>query len=200
MEIDDKPLESESDRGCVLILAAEIERSLEECLREWYGNAKVLSKKEIDVLFEYTGFAGTFASKINLCAAIGFIKRPLHTDLLKFKKIRNVAAHDGSSFSFTSNSIRSIVSTMEDGKLGEASLPNYEVDKIESPLLRNVAIEQERLSNQKRHRDFFISKAQNILVDLSFASIVVHLLSYSLPRKYQESVDFILEDSARRKK
>lgn len=197
--IDDDPLESESDRGCVLILAAEIEKRLEECLREWYENAKVLSKKEIDGLLDFTGPAGTLAGKINICAGIGFIKRPLHADLLKLKKIRNNAAHDGGSFSFANSSVRDIVRTMEGGSLGESTMPHYEVDNIDSGLLRNVAIYQEAESQERHFRDFFVSKAHGMLVDLYFAKMVVHLLSYSLPRKYQESVDFIHQDSARRK-
>ena len=66
IEIDKNPLYRESDRGCVLICASDIENILDTLLMEWFKNSSKLSNKEKKIIFDYTGPLGTFSSKLCL--------------------------------------------------------------------------------------------------------------------------------------
>ena len=111
LKIDENYLFRESDRGCVLILAADIENLLEENLKAWMNNSSNLSKNDLKNIFDFTGPLGNFSSKIYLSKAIGLICSDLHSDLHKLRKIRNLAAHSSNDFSLSENVIKDIISS-----------------------------------------------------------------------------------------
>lgn len=112
IEIDKNPLWRESDRGCVLILASDIENLLNDILKSWFNNLSQLTKKEEEIIFDFTGPLGTFSSKIYLAKAVGLLDSNVHSDIHKIRTIRNIAAHSGSSFSLSNPDVIKIVTSM----------------------------------------------------------------------------------------
>ncbi len=81
-------IESESDRGVILILSAYLEELLGLVIRN-----SCVSDHEGEALMEYHGPAGTFSSKISLCSAFALIHKTEARALETVRKIRNSAAH-----------------------------------------------------------------------------------------------------------
>lgn len=81
-------LESESDRGAVLILGAYIEELLGLIIR-----AKCVSDADADQLLQLHSPAGDFDSRILLCKAFALIHPDEASALRAVQKIRNSAAH-----------------------------------------------------------------------------------------------------------
>lgn len=111
-KIDEDPLYRESDRGCVLICAADLENKLRDLLVQFFSKASALTKSQYKDLFEYTGPLGTFSSLIKISRAIGLLDNSLYSDLEKIRKIRNNAAHSNRSFSLSDTESSSIIRTM----------------------------------------------------------------------------------------
>jgi hypothetical protein len=81
-------LNSESDRGAILILGAYLDELLGLIVR-----AACVSDAVADELLEFRRPAGDFDSKILLCTAFGLIHPDEMTALRAIQKIRNRAAH-----------------------------------------------------------------------------------------------------------
>jgi DNA-binding MltR family transcriptional regulator len=90
---------SESDRGCVLIVAGELDRMLKE-LHEAKMNLESSASGELRKrLFHGHGPLSTFASRIQLGFAYGLIPKCTFEDLERLRDIRNKAAHSAQHFS-----------------------------------------------------------------------------------------------------
>ena len=124
-EIDKDELLRESDRGCVLILASDVENQLEDILRAWFDRSSDLTQKEYKNLFDFTGPLGNFSSKIYICKAIGAIGQSLHSDLHKIRAIRNEAAHSKDSFSLSDDKVKQIISSMDHNFSKSRSIARY---------------------------------------------------------------------------
>lgn len=118
VEVDKNPLYRESDRGCVLLLAADIENVLEKIFEAWFKGVGTLSKKIQKDVFDFTGPLGTFSAKITLSRALGIIESKLYSDLQKIRKIRNHAAHSNDDFSLSDPEMKEIVSSMNNQHRG----------------------------------------------------------------------------------
>jgi len=125
IRIDSDPLLRESDRGCVLILGADIENILAKMLKEMFQALGDLSSNEEKRIFDHTGPLGNFASKISLAKAVGVIDKNLHDDIQKLRRIRNMAAHESDSFSLSNDNVRQITSSMNLYLKDAKALPRY---------------------------------------------------------------------------
>lgn len=94
----------ETDRGCALILAANLDNRLSELLRNLYVEHPPKSEKN---LFSSQGFPATFSSRIDMCYALGQIGEDEYHDMHLIRKIRNEFAHNESGLTFQSPSIYS---------------------------------------------------------------------------------------------
>jgi len=86
----------ESDRGCVLLCAAHLDRDLEHLLRMKFHSISKVSDDDIDeVLTAYpAGALLGFAPRARVAHLLGLIPRDASVALRKFAKIRNVYAHN----------------------------------------------------------------------------------------------------------
>jgi hypothetical protein len=83
-------IESESDRGCILVLGAWLDEALGELLR----SLLVQHGQTLKDLFEGPSAAlGTFSSRINMAHGLGLIARDEYTALHQIRDLRNAAAH-----------------------------------------------------------------------------------------------------------
>jgi hypothetical protein len=80
----------ESDRGCVLVLAAQVDECLERLLRSFFVADK---PKLVDSLFAGFGPLQTFAAKIAVCRALGLITSDTRTRVDAIRNLRNEFAH-----------------------------------------------------------------------------------------------------------
>lgn len=94
----------ESDRGCALILAANLENRLGDVLR---SACIRLSKAEFTAIFEGNGPASTLSSRIRLTHALGLIAKEEQHDLDAIRRIRNDFAHNENELDFADTSISS---------------------------------------------------------------------------------------------
>jgi len=91
-----KESQSDSDRGCALLLAAFLEAHLEELLR----SAFIRRKNVVDSLFEYPGPLCTFSAKIRIAYCLRLLHHYEYRDLIRIQKIRNKFAHELHGLSF----------------------------------------------------------------------------------------------------
>ena len=130
-EIDKDPLKRESDRGCVLILASDVENRLAQMLKDMFQKSNQLSRREKKNIFDYTGPLGTFSSKIYLAKAIGLIDSILHDDIQKIRSIRNMAAHSDESFSLSNDDVKQTIASMHFDHNKTGRLPIYSLQSEE---------------------------------------------------------------------
>jgi DNA-binding MltR family transcriptional regulator len=90
---------SESDRGCVLIVAEELDKMLKDL---HMAHIEVTSGANSDLrkrLFTFNGSIGHFAARIQVAYAYGLISKQTYEDLERLREIRNDAAHTSQNFS-----------------------------------------------------------------------------------------------------
>jgi hypothetical protein len=112
-KIDQDPVQRESDRGCVLLLTADIENCLKALLEGWFSEVSDLSEEERRPLYAYTGPLGSLASKIALAQATGLLPRSICQDLHRVRKLRNLAAHSDADFSLSDPTLLTVIQSME---------------------------------------------------------------------------------------
>jgi DNA-binding MltR family transcriptional regulator len=94
--------QQESDRGCVIFGAAMLEEELESLLRACCRTDPSTVKAVIDPLFRGYAPLSTFAAKIQVSYALGFISKDLYKALDLVRKLRNDCAHEKAAVSFQS--------------------------------------------------------------------------------------------------
>ncbi|MGC2830238.1 MAG: MltR family transcriptional regulator [Candidatus Acidiferrum sp.] len=127
-----KELDTESDRGCILIGASLLSNCLESLLRAALSTTPHAVKHAISPLFDSMGPLATFSAKIKLVYALGLIDQDRFTDLEKIRRIRNIAAHDYSPLSFESQEIIDIACTLQSANNAAQALLDRKVH--EEPL------------------------------------------------------------------
>lgn len=93
-------LNSESDRGCIIVGTSQIEYLTESLLRKYFSSDPKVIKEAIDPLFEGFGPLSTFASRIKLSYALNLIDDNVYKTLNVIRDIRNVCAHELNIVSF----------------------------------------------------------------------------------------------------
>src|ERR1700733_12022769 len=77
------------DRAAAIIGGAYVETALEQVLRSHLCG----DPKAMESIFGPQGYLATFAAKIDMCYALGFVGKQTHTNLKLMKDIRNRFAH-----------------------------------------------------------------------------------------------------------
>lgn len=116
-------LNSESDRGCIIVGTAHIEYLTERLLRKYFSSDPKVIKEAIDPLFEGLGPLSTFASRIKLSYALNLFDDNVYKTLNIIKDIRNVCAHELNIVNFADPSIKEKLNNI---KIPEDFDSNYE--------------------------------------------------------------------------
>ena len=96
-------LRGESDRGCALVAAAELDNSLAKAIKTRFVGREVVK----DEMLKQSGVVGAFSARIDLAYLLGIISENEHRDLHLIRKIRNDFGHVAVALSFETQSIRS---------------------------------------------------------------------------------------------
>jgi len=95
-------LNSETNRGCALMVASFLEHKLGRLLEAiLVDDSKVVSE-----LFSHSGPLGTFSSRIDIAYAMGLIGPATRRDINLIRKIRNEFGHSHQMLKFTDDRIR----------------------------------------------------------------------------------------------
>jgi DNA-binding MltR family transcriptional regulator len=98
-----KQFGGESDRACVILVAAV----MDECLTKMLKSKLVQISGNDDPLFDGNNAPmGTFGARISVAHRLGLISKKLHDSLDIVRKIRNDFAHDIFHCDFTNQSVR----------------------------------------------------------------------------------------------
>lgn len=111
-----KSISHESDRGCILVVAALIENVLKDYIKA----RLVFGQKKDDELFDGGNAPlGSLSAKIDMAFRLGLIQADEKSQLHLMRKIRNDCAHDAENQTFSTESIQSrmqeIVTLSKDG-------------------------------------------------------------------------------------
>lgn len=142
--IDKDPLMRESDRGCVLVCASDIENLLTDILESWTKEASGIMKSDWKRLTDYTGLLGTFSSKLEMAKAIGLLDAPLCADINAIRIIRNRAAHGNSDFSLSATENKTIIASMNCNHRRKSEITRYSLkpskDELKKEEITNESI------------------------------------------------------------
>jgi DNA-binding MltR family transcriptional regulator len=133
-------LVEESDRGCVLVGAAILERRLEDIFRHVFDRNGI-AKKLQDALFDANGPLGTFSSKAKLAYSLGLIPKNTYEDLDAVRRIRNDFAHSVDSVDFIGNKVSGVIESMHCTQEFKGKIKRYSPKAIKNatePLLRTM--------------------------------------------------------------
>jgi DNA-binding MltR family transcriptional regulator len=86
-------LHEESDRGCVLVVAAILDKYLEVLLRAEFSQDATVVKRVINPLFKGQGPLASFWSKTQLAYSLNLIPEWMYEDLERIRELRNEFAH-----------------------------------------------------------------------------------------------------------
>ncbi|MEO1963856.1 hypothetical protein [Hyphomonas sp.] len=171
-------MRKESDRGA-LLLSAEIasQALLDEIsrLRPAY-----FTQKQIDTLFDYSGFLGSLSARIHHAAFQGILLEGPYRALNILRKLRNKAAHSDSKFSLSDNTDQ--IKSMFDLGLGShAALRKSSLEALLDELYSNLRAlgetydfenpfdTREKLANILQQRPQSLEKLQNNLEKFELA-------------------------------
>ena len=143
--IDKDPLMRESDRGCVLVCASDVENLLTNILEGWIRGASGLSKSDWKRLFDYTGPLGTFSSRLEMAKAIGLLDSTLYADINSIRIIRNRAAHGNADFSLSTTENATLITSMNCNYGKKSNIKRYSLKKT---LFSKGTLEKEETTSQ----------------------------------------------------
>lgn len=86
-------LDKESDRGCVLVAAAILDKYIETLLRAEFSQDATVVKRVINPLFKGQGPLTSFWSKTQLAYSLDLIPEWMYEDLERIRELRNEFAH-----------------------------------------------------------------------------------------------------------
>ena len=104
---------SESDRGCIVLLAARLENDLGELHKMHIRRVGPTASKMLRSLFDPYGPLSSFSAKISIAYAYGLIEEAEYHDLELLRKLRNKAAHCGNNFSFEQSPFSGFISSLK---------------------------------------------------------------------------------------
>ena len=115
---------NESDRGCVLVGAALVERRLDDIFEHVFQRNKA-SKAIQKALFDSNGPLSTFSAKIKLAYALGFIRKQTFEDLEAVRRIRNDFAHSADDVDFIGHDASGCIEQMHCVQQFKGKMPRY---------------------------------------------------------------------------
>jgi DNA-binding MltR family transcriptional regulator len=119
---------NESDRGCVLVGAAMLERSLDNIFKCEFKKNKVPLKVQSSI-FDSNGALSNFSSKVKLAYSLGFIDKPLYEDLESVRKIRNDFAHSTIKVDFLNSPVTAKIESMHCVQQFRGKIKRYSLSK-----------------------------------------------------------------------
>ena len=111
-----KSLNSESDRGCVLVAAALIDESLETLLRSKFIQDGRAVKLCVKPMFENMGPLSSYWAKTQLLRALEMLEDWEYADLNRIRELRNHFAHTYDEASFGDPKASEISKQLETAK------------------------------------------------------------------------------------
>jgi|WetSurMetagenome_2_1015567.scaffolds.fasta_scaffold45107_1 DNA-binding MltR family transcriptional regulator len=102
-------LNDETDRGCALMSAAFLEKTIEDELKKVFVKDKGITKS----VFDFNGALGTFSAKIQIIYLLGYIDKITYNDLQMIRKIRNEFAHTSKVLRFDDSKIASMILNLQ---------------------------------------------------------------------------------------
>lgn len=91
----------ESDRGCAILCAAQLDGELKELHRQHIVSVARPAESLLSDLFENFGPLSTFSARIKIAYCFGLISEADYRDLELMRRVRNAAAHSPASFSLS---------------------------------------------------------------------------------------------------
>ena len=113
----------ESDRGCALILTANLDDRLMGLLKNFFVAEPA---KRHDAMFKGSGCLATFSSRIRICYSTGLLNDDERHDLDLIRRIRNDFAHDGNSIGFEAGTVRDRCNSLRTYQNEVAAHPQYD--------------------------------------------------------------------------
>lgn len=107
----------ESDRGCVLLCAALLDRGLGHCLRLKFRSLSGATDEDIDkVLKDYpTAALLSFSARARVAHLLGIIPKEVSVTLRRFASLRNVYAHEDTAPRLTLDAVQPLLDAMDNG-------------------------------------------------------------------------------------
>ncbi len=175
LEEAQKELETESDRGIVLVCLSILDELLAELLKTRFLQDEKLMKD----MFGTKGVYGQFDDKVKACYAIGLISELDYNLFAKLQNVRNKFAHRVLDVSFEDPSIRDVCKNINLPK--NAYMPrDIETDKrIEKPKLELNPIKKDTPARER-----FIYAFQFLFVELENRHFVEILEKVEKPSEY----------------
>lgn len=99
----------ESDRAAVILVAAELDICVRECLEAFFVEPSSTSNKYGFTLFGPDEAAGTFAARIELAYRSGLIAEWCQRELHVIRRLRNRFAHEALGFSLQSSEATNLI-------------------------------------------------------------------------------------------
>jgi len=131
----------ESDRGCILIGASVLDDVLCDLLKKRLAKSEHVAKQAMEPLFAGMGPLSSFSARIKLAYCLGLIGQWEFEDLERIRKIRNKAAHEYTSKTFTDNEIIQITQRLGGANHAVSAMQKLEATEAEagSPLSESAA-------------------------------------------------------------
>jgi len=114
-----KDYHNESDRAAALLAASFLENQIKEKLQDYFP-----CNNKIKEIFNAYHPLSTFAGKIEISYALGFLTDRMKADMLLIKKVRNYFTHHPEYVDFEAEPIRGYCTSLE--------LPNLITDNSDS--------------------------------------------------------------------
>ena len=127
-------LNTESDRGCVLVGASILDNMLEKVIKHnLFLGATGARKEAVNSLFEVNGPLSTFWSRIQFGYAIGIIKNTMYHDLEVIRKLRNEVAHNIYKIDFSNKKISNKTESLILANTAAARILDSKISAKKSP-------------------------------------------------------------------
>jgi hypothetical protein len=169
-------LEHDSDRAVAIIIGSLIENRLHRAILARISRDAAIEAR----LFQISGPLGTFSAKIDFARIIGLVSSEAHADLVLFKDIRNLFAHNLGIRDFRSQKITDKSKNLRliDSYVGDikASDGGRGIIALESGAIPKIFVRQFE-QRKTRGRDRYLMTAQLLTVCLAHAD----LRSWPLP-------------------
>lgn len=131
----------ESDRGCVIFLAAQLDEALKELLLAFLRRDEKGTKSVVGPLFSGYAPLATFSARIKLAYAIRLINQNVLEKLVTIRRLRNVFAHESGPIDLGDPRCRDLVVRL----VGNRSAESIECEQIERRYFGNQLLTKDQI-------------------------------------------------------